>query len=93
MTKEATGGIDNQPSETVEAGSSAALEEKLKQLQAEINEQKAVINDLIDQLTTKTLEIVDFKKQVEDAFKQAAEAKTSLAQAKFEKVQLEDLIE
>ena len=30
MTKEATGGIDNQPSETVEASSGAALEEKLK---------------------------------------------------------------
>ena len=52
-----------------------------------------MINDLIDQLTQKTLEIVDLKSQVDDAFKKAANAKTDLAQAKFEKVQLEDIIE
>ena len=50
----------------------------------EIEEQKSVIKDLIDQLSEKTIEIVTLKKEVDDAFKQAAEAKTSLAQAKYE---------
>ena len=38
------------------------FEAKHKELLEEIEEQKAVINDLIDQLTSKTIEIVELKK-------------------------------
>ena len=56
------------------------LEAAFNELKVEIEEQKSVINDLIDQITTKTIEVVELKKQIDDAFKQAANAKLSLAQ-------------
>ena len=69
------------------------MEQAHKELLEEVEEQKTVINDLIDQITQKTIEIVEFKKQADEAYKTAAEAKTSLAQCKFEKEQLETIIE
>ncbi len=45
----------------------------------EIENQKDVINQLIDQLTEKTLEIAEMKGQIDLAFKQAAQAKTDMA--------------
>ena len=59
----------------------------------EIEEQKSVINQLIDQLTEKTLEIAEMKGQIDQAFKQAAQAKTDLASAKLENEQLSTLVE
>lgn len=51
-----------------------------KVLREEIDEQKTVINQLIDQLSQKTIENAELKTQIEQAFKQAANAKLSLAQ-------------
>lgn len=69
------------------------LEEKHQALLVEIDEQKAVINQLIDQLTEKTIEIAEMKGQVDQAFKQAAQAKTDLLTAKLENEQLAELVE
>lgn len=59
----------------------------------EFEEQKTVINDLIDQLTQKTIEICELKSQVEKAIKETAEAKTAFAQLKFENENLEAVLE
>ena len=77
----------------IAAKNSEDVDEKTKTLLAEFEEQKVVINDLIDQITQKTIEIADLKSQVDRAFKEVAEAKTELAQCKFEKVNLEEVLE
>lgn len=69
------------------------LGEEHQALLVEIDEQKSVINQLIDQLTEKTLEIAEMKGQVDQAFKQAAQAKTDLLTAKLENEQLAELVE
>ena len=68
-------------------------ENQIKALKEELEEQKAVINQLIDQLTEKTLEIADMKGHMSEAFKETAKAKCDLATTKLENEQLSFFVE
>ena len=70
-----------------------SMEAQIDTLKEGMEEQKSVINQLIDQLTQKTLELAEMKTELDDAFKQAAYAKTDLATAKIENEELKELNE
>ena len=69
------------------------FEDETQRIKEELEEQKIVINQLIDQLHEKTLEIVELRKHMEEAFKETATAKTDLATCKLENEQLASMVE
>ena len=60
---------------------------------AEIDNQRLVIQDLMNEITKKALELTEQKHQVEQTFEQIAKVKLDLATCRTEKIQIEDELE